>query len=151
MHTSVLRSEPIYPSNLDGSPWLGQRGALKVFWKGFGSAMMSGGFFLFDLIFQIVLAKTAKTCFGLGIRHWFWHQKCFQARHEACVLEGEADTRCLGPKDSGPALLAKKQAPPRWGTLRPWAPCAPRTPVPCVRPSFGTSWVHNSTLVALAA
>ena len=37
--------------NLDGSTWLGQGGALKVFWKGFGSAMMLGGFFC-DLIFQ---------------------------------------------------------------------------------------------------
>ena len=46
--------------NLDGSTWLGQGGALKVFWKGFGSAMMLGGFF-FDLIFQIFLAKTARS------------------------------------------------------------------------------------------
>ena len=34
--------------NLDGSTWLGQGGALKVFWKGFGSAVMLGGFFFFD-------------------------------------------------------------------------------------------------------
>ena len=46
--------------NLDGSTWLGQGGALKVFWKGFGSAMMLGDFF-FDLIIQIVLAKTARS------------------------------------------------------------------------------------------
>ena len=54
--------------NLDGSTWLGQGGALKVFWKGFGSAMMLGGFF-FDLIFQIFLAKTAKNWKKFG---WNW-------------------------------------------------------------------------------
>ena len=47
--------------NLDVSTWLGQGGALKVFWKGFGSAMMMLGGFVFDLIFQIFLAKTAKN------------------------------------------------------------------------------------------
>ena len=47
--------------NWNISTWLGQGGALKVFWKGFGSAMMLGGFFSDLIFFRFFLAKTAKN------------------------------------------------------------------------------------------